>query len=87
MQRLTDRQKQVLDAIIEHIKTEGRPPTFRELGKQVGIRSPNGVTLHINALRRKGYLKPRTNSARMLQPAINGCCPLCGAIATENLQS
>jgi len=57
--RLTARQREVLDAIVSMTQDKGVPPTLRELGAALGIRSTNGVTDHLKALRRKGYLKER----------------------------
>lgn len=54
---LTDRQQQVLDFIAESTRDRGYPPTVREIGEHVGIRSTNGVSDHLEALEKKGYLK------------------------------
>ena len=56
---LTDRQTEIVAAIHELTVAHGRPPTIRELGKVVGIRSPNGVVCHLDPLIRKGYLQQR----------------------------
>jgi len=70
MKRLTERQKQVLGIIIESIEQQGYPPTLREIGERLGIRSTNGVSDHIKALTRKGYLLERKGkSFRTLLPS------------------
>ena len=56
MNKLTDRQRMVLDYICESIQDRGYPPTLREIGLKLGIRSTNGVNDHLRALERKGYL-------------------------------
>ena len=43
MQALTDRQQQVLDYIRNSIQQRGYPPTLREIGAHMGIRSTNGA--------------------------------------------
>lgn len=53
---LTPRQKEVLEAIERAIFEEGRPPTVRALTKTMGFASENGVTDHLVALSRKGYI-------------------------------
>src|SRR5688572_25934209 len=53
---LTERQKRVLEYINESIQTRGYPPTLREIGEQMAIRSTNGVNDHLRALEKKGYL-------------------------------
>lgn len=53
---LTDRQREVLDFIRAVRIEQGRPPTNREIGRAIGIKSTNGVNDHLEALRRKGYI-------------------------------
>lgn len=57
MEDLAPRQRQVLDAIASHVDQAGIPPTLRELGDALGIKSTNGVADHIKALIKKGYLE------------------------------
>lgn len=52
----TDRQQEILRLVAKSIVDRGYPPTLREIGKSVGIRSTNGVNDHIRALERKGYV-------------------------------
>jgi len=56
MKPLTKRQRQVLDFISDHICDHGFAPTIREIGVEMGIKSTNGVSEHIETLIRKGYL-------------------------------
>jgi repressor LexA len=56
MDRLTDRQLEVLRFIARQIEDCGYPPTIREIGEALEIRSTNGVNDHLKALERKGYL-------------------------------
>ena len=56
MQGLTHRQQMVLEYIRRSISDRGYPPTLREIGAFMGIRSTNGVNDHLRALERKGYL-------------------------------
>ena len=51
--QLTNRQQTVLEAIRSWIRERGYPPTIRELGKQLGIRSLRGVTAHLDAIAKK----------------------------------
>ena len=68
MQGLTHRQQMVLDFIRESITDRGYPPTLREIGARMGIRSTNGVNDHLRALERKGYLKREDMKSRALRP-------------------
>ena len=67
MKGLTKRQKEVLDSIQGHIQSNGYPPTIREVGDEVGIRSTNGVVEHLLALEKKGYIKRDKTKSRGLR--------------------
>src|SRR5216683_1153093 len=66
MEELTDRQKQILHFIVKETENRGFPPTIREIGEQMSIRSTNGVNDHLNALERKGYLQRGAQQSRSL---------------------
>ena len=68
MQGLTQRQQMVLDYIKQSIQDRGYPPTLREIGARMGIRSTNGVNDHLRALERKGYLTREDMKSRALRP-------------------
>src|SRR5689334_2498143 len=68
MQGLTERQQQVLHYIRQSINERGYPPTLREIGAHMGIRSTNGVNDHLRALERKGYLTREDMKSRALRP-------------------
>ncbi len=67
MQKLTDRQRAVLELISASIDERGYPPTLREIGNHLGIRSTNGVNDHLRALERKGYLTREDMKSRTLR--------------------
>jgi SOS-response transcriptional repressor LexA len=67
MKELTDRQQRVLDFIRTHLAATGRPPTFREIGDHMGIRSTNGVKDHLVAIERKGFIRRRNMLARGIE--------------------
>jgi repressor LexA len=58
----------VLEFIQTTIDTDGYPPTLREIGNFMGIRSTNGVNDHLRALERKGYLTRKDMKSRTLRP-------------------
>ena len=66
MQDLTDRQREVLNCIREYFDRHQYAPTVREIGRRLGINSPNGVRGHLLALRRKGLLDWQPKEARTL---------------------
>ncbi len=65
---LTDRQRAVLEYISDSIERRGYPPTLREIGEHMGIRSTNGVNDHLKALEKKGYLEREDLKSRALRP-------------------
>jgi repressor LexA len=67
MQGLTQRQQQTLEFIRKSIEERGYPPTLREIGEYMGIRSTNGVNDHLRALERKGYLRREDMKSRALK--------------------
>jgi repressor LexA len=62
----------VLDFIRQSISDRGYPPTLREIGARMGIRSTNGVNDHLRALERKGYLTREDMKSRALRPTSAG---------------
>ena len=68
----------VLDYIRQSITDRGYPPTLREIGAQMGIRSTNGVNDHLRALERKGYLTREDMKSRALRPVRLDSEPLFG---------
>lgn len=56
MTGLTDRQAQVLGAIIGHLEAHHTPPTIRWLCATMAIRSTNGMNDHLRCLERKGFI-------------------------------
>jgi len=84
--KLTKRQMTVLSFIIECIDTEGYPPTIREIGNHMSIKSTNGVNDHLKAIERKGYLEREDGKSRALKPLFNpdGTFYQRGAISSDD---
>ena len=54
---LTQRQRQVLECILAAIAERGYPPSVREMGEAVGLRSSSSVQAHLNTLEAQGYIR------------------------------
>ena len=67
MIEITKRQETVLDCIVIYQGAHGYAPTVRELGDIVGIPTLKGVTGHLDALQKKGYIKRDPLVARAIQ--------------------
>ena len=67
MEMLTDRQRAILEFLREYAREFGRPPAIREIARRFGIASPKGVSDHLQALERKGYIRRVKGLARGLE--------------------
>lgn len=65
--KLTDRQRQILDYIEEATNNRGYPPSVREIGKAVGLTSPSTVHTHLSALQKLGYIKRDPTKPRAIE--------------------
>ncbi len=61
---LTMRQRKVLQVIRESVARRGYPPSVREIGELVGLKSPSSVAYQLDALQRKGLLRKDANRPR-----------------------
>jgi len=64
---LTTRQRQILDVIVEHQSLHGYPPSVREIGSAVGLKSPATVKSHLDNLQEAGYLIRDPSKPRAIQ--------------------
>lgn len=63
---LTKRQGMILQYVHDYVQREGFPPSIREIGKDFNIGSLRGVTVHLDALERKGFIT-RSNTPRSIK--------------------
>jgi len=80
MKGLTVRQQFVLDTITRLTRENKAAPSIRELAKAIGVKSTNGVSVHLKALRRKGVLAAPNGKmkSRGLRLKNQEACPCCG---------
>ena len=64
MEKLTERQKEILDFIRETVAASGMPPTVAEITAAMGVSSTNGIRGHLQALERKGAIELVPNASR-----------------------
>lgn len=65
---LNQRQKLILEFIEERIKTKGYPPSVREIGEAVGLKSSSTVHAYLVQLEDKGYIKKDPSKPRAIIP-------------------
>lgn len=70
MDKLTKRQKEILDFITYYLKDNEYSPSYMEIADHFGISSPATVHQHVKALEDKGYLKSEKHQKRALEPVI-----------------
>ena len=63
---LKEREKRILDYMKEEIRTKGYPPTVREIGAALGIKSTSTTHKDIESLVRQGYLVKDPSKPRAL---------------------
>jgi repressor LexA len=89
---LTARQREILDLIRTTVAQRGYPPSVREIGDEVGLRSPSTVHSHLTTLANEGFIrrdpsKPRAievikdDGATAISRAAVRDVPLVGSIA------
>lgn len=61
---LTMRQQKVLSVIRDSVARRGYPPSVREIGIAVGLKSPSSVAHQLAALERRGLLRRDPNKPR-----------------------
>ena len=54
---LTDRQKAIYEFLLKTIHEKGFAPSIPEIGRRFKIASTNGVSDHLKALEKKGYIR------------------------------
>ena len=64
---LSERQQQVMDCVRTTVATRGYPPTMREIGAAVGLRSASSVHHQLDALQAKGLLRRDPLRSRTLE--------------------
>ncbi|MBC7075043.1 MAG: transcriptional repressor LexA [Syntrophomonadaceae bacterium] len=66
--KLTGRQQQILDFIKNEIKIRGYPPSVREIGRAIGLKSSSTVHSYILQLEKKGFLRRDPSKPRAIIP-------------------
>ena len=64
---LSARQAEILELIKVTVANRGYPPSVREIGERLGLRSPSTVHSHISALVREGFIKRDPSKPRALE--------------------
>ena len=66
--KISARQQAILDCIKDKIRTDGYPPSVREIGEIVGLKSSSTVHAHLLQLEEKGLLRRDPTKPRAIIP-------------------
>jgi repressor LexA len=94
MEKLTSRQREILDFIRNSLEVFGAPPTRAEIAGAFGFASHNAAEEHLKALAKKGVIILEPGSARGIRLVEQLGLPLIGSVAAgspilavENVQA
>ncbi|HWH35999.1 MAG TPA: transcriptional repressor LexA [Acidimicrobiales bacterium] len=65
--KLSNRQREILQFIVDEHRDRGYPPSVREIGLAVGLTSPSTVHTHLNTLERRGYIRRDPTKPRAIE--------------------
>ena len=66
-QKISDKQKQILEFIKSRILEKGYPPTVREICEEVRLSSTSSVHAHLETLEKKGYIRRDPAKGRAIE--------------------
>ncbi|TCS83048.1 transcriptional repressor LexA [Tepidibacillus fermentans] len=67
MNKLSNRQKAILDFIKQTVREKGYPPSVREIGEAVGLASSSTVHGHLARLEKKGLIRRDATKPRAIE--------------------
>lgn len=65
--KISAKQREVLDYLESQIMKKGYPPSVREICQAVGLSSTSSVHAHLNSLERKGYIRRDPTKPRAIE--------------------
>lgn len=84
MTELSAMQKKIYEYIAACIKEQGYPPSVREIGEAVGLKSPSTVHFHLKHLEEAGYIEKGAGKGRAITltaPVEENKVPILGHVA------
>lgn len=66
MKTLSPKQQQIYDYIVSFQAQHGYPPSVREIGEAVGLKSPSTVHFHLKGLEEKGLITKAEGKTRAI---------------------
>jgi len=66
VRQLSEMQQKIYDYVADCIQNQGYPPSVREIGEAVGLRSPSTVHFHLKHLEEAGYISKGAGKGRAI---------------------
>ena len=66
MPQLSKMQQKIYDYIVSCVRDQGYPPSVREIGEAVGLKSPSTVHFHLKHLEEAGVIEKREGKGRAI---------------------
>ena len=82
MKSLSPKQQQIYDFIIQFQSDHGYPPSAREIGEEVGLKSPSTVHFHLKGLEEKGLIQKAEGKTRAI--TVSGARPVAEELAGQS---
>ena len=67
MEKLSRMQQRVYDYIVKSVRENGYPPSVREIGEALSLRSPSTVHFHLKHLEELGYIEKGAGKDRAIK--------------------
>lgn len=68
MEKMTKMQQRIYDYITATIREQGYPPSVREIGEAVGLKSPSTVHFHLKHMEELGIINKGAGKGRAITP-------------------
>lgn len=85
MTQLSNMQKKIYDYIVACVREQGYPPSVREIGEAVGLKSPSTVHFHLKHLEEAGVIEKGAGKGRAITlttpPVPEDRVPVVGNVA------
>ena len=84
MKTLTPKQQKIYDYILDFTAEHGYPPSVREIGAAVGLKSPSTVHFHLKHLEEAGVIEKGAGKGRAItltSPPVEDRVPIVGNVA------
>jgi len=67
MSKISERRRRILDFIKDQVQAKGYPPSVREIGEAVGLKSSSTVHGHLLKLEKLGYIRRDPSKPRAIE--------------------